>query len=177
MEHLYTNGIYSTGTVRSTRKGLPLIARSNPTMVRGEFKWRSREHTNYVQWKDTKSVHVLSTAYSPTDIVKVNRRQRDGSVDAVNCPMPIMQYTSRMGGVDQFDQLRESYTVSRRSCRWWLRIFYFFLDAALVNSHVLYNSVHPEKPLKQLQFRTAVFRGLAGNFTSRARRARADSNF
>jgi len=82
-------------------------------------------------------------------LAQVNRKQKDGTVTPVNCPVAVAQYTSRMGGVDRFDQRRELYSVSRRSRRWWLRIFYFMLDAALVNAHILYNSVHPGNPMTQ----------------------------
>jgi len=107
----------------------------------------------------------------------VNRTQRDGSAQQVNCPLPVAQYTKGMGGVDRFDQRRELYSVSRRSRRWWLRIFYFILGASLVNAHPLYNSIYPDHPMTQLEFRTRVFRGLVGNYSSRRRRARMDVNF
>ena len=82
-----------------------------------------------------------------------------------------------MGGVDRFDQRRELYSVSRRSRRWWLRIFYFTLDASLVNAYALYNSIHPDDPMTQLEFRSRIFRGLVGNYCSRRRRASVDVNF
>ena len=108
---------------------------------------------------------------------QVNRTQKDGSAQQVNCPLLVAQYTKRMGGVDRFDQQRELYSVSRRSRRWWLRIFYFILDASLVNAHTLYNSIHPHHPMTQLEFRTRVFRGLVGNYCSRRRHASVDVHF
>jgi len=110
-------------------------------------------------------------------LAQVNRKQKDGTVTPVNCPVAVAQYTSRMGGVDRFDQRRELYSVSRRSRRWWLRIFYFMLDAALVNAHILYNSVHPGNPMTQLTFRSRVFRGLVANYSSRKRRPSIEVNF
>lgn len=107
----------------------------------------------------------------------VNIKHTDGSVSQVTCPFPVAQYTNCMGGVDRFDQRRELYSTSRRSRRWWLRIFYFIVDACLVNAHILYNSVRPESPMTQLVFRSRVFRALVGNYTSRKQRASTDVNF
>lgn len=119
MEDLRAKEIYTTATVRPNRKGLPVLAKRRAKMERGEAKFRSRNNTTvYAQWMDTKHVHVLLTAFSATDVVQVNRRQKDGTLRAVNCPRLIAEYTARMGGVDRFDQKRECYSVSRRSKRW-----------------------------------------------------------
>ena len=110
LEDLYKDGIYSTATVRPNRKDLPVVAHQRTHMDRGEMKWR----TKYVQWQDTKVIHVVSTAYTPTNVEKVNRK-KDGSVVQIPCPKPVKQYTARMGGVDRFDQKRGYYSVSHRS--------------------------------------------------------------
>lgn len=72
MEQLYSRGIYATATVRANRRDLPVMAHSRPTLERGEFKWRSRNNTAYVIWRDTKDVHVMTTAFAPSDTVQVN---------------------------------------------------------------------------------------------------------
>jgi hypothetical protein len=71
-----------------------------------------------------------------------------------------------MGGVDRFDRNKSLYSVSRKSKKWWIRIFYFVVD-----SFVLYSSVHPEKSVQLMEFRTILFRGLVRGFTSRHRRS------
>jgi len=170
LENLYKDGIYSTATVRPNRKDLPVVAHRPTGMDRGEMKWRTKEHTGYVQWQDMMVVHVLSTAYSPTNTVEVNRKLKDGSVLKIPCPKPVQQYTARMGGVDRFDQKRGYHSVSRRSQRWRLRLLYFLLDASIVNAHILHTSVHPDDSLSQLQFRVDLFRGLVSNYSSKVRR-------
>ena len=157
LQELQKNQIYATATVRSNRLELPVIARKPARMERGQFKWRSRDNVSYVQWMDTKHVHVISTAFSPTDTSDVNRRQKDGTLSTVTCPSSVIQYTARMGGVDRFDERRSHYSVSRRSRKWWLRIFYFLLDSCIVNAYVLYTAVHPEIELSMLKFREKLF--------------------
>ena len=50
---------------------------------------------------------------------------------------------SYMGGVDLSDQMRKAYTCSRKSrTRWYMRLFWFFVDLAVVNAYIL-ESVSP----------------------------------
>ena len=68
---------------------------------------------------DSKVVHVVSTAYTSTNVEKVNRKLKDGSVVQIPRPKPVKQYTARMGCVDRFEQKRGYYSVIPRSRRWW----------------------------------------------------------
>ena len=52
-------------------------------------------------------------------------------------PNIIHHYNETKGGTDSFDQLCHSYTVTRRTNRWPMRIFYGMLDQAAVNSPIL----------------------------------------
>lgn len=169
MPDLYTNNIYSTGTVKSNRKGLPEEAQQNNKMERGEFIWKVKDVVGFVQWMDTKQVNVLSTAFHPSTVTTVSHTQKDGKKADIPCPVAISEYTKRMGGVDRFDQKRLSYTVGRRSRRWWLRIFYFFIDAALTNTFILFLSIPRTKnrKLSHLNFQVAVGNQLIGKFCSR----------
>jgi len=171
MEELYAAGMYATGTVRTTRIQLPLLARQKTQLAKGQHKWRSKDNTAYVVWQDSKPVHILSTAFDPTVVTNVKRTQKDGTTALVSCPEVVHQYTARMGGVDRFDERRGRYNVSKRSRKWWMRIFYFLVDSAIANSLVLYNSVHPGSPMTMLMFRRDLFRCLTNNYTSRHRKS------
>jgi len=171
LETLFANGILATATVRSHCTDLPALARSKNDLQRGQSKWRTRQNTGYFQWRDTKIVHVISTAFKPYEYAPVRRTQKDGSRSEVQCPLPVAQYTRRMGGVDRFDQKRSCFSVSRRSFKWWTRIFYFLLDSAVVNAHILFNSCRIDGKMSQFEFRATLSRELMGNFCSRRRRA------
>ena len=43
-----------------------------------------------------------------------------------------------MGFVDQFDGLMSLYEVDHKSKKWWHRIFFHFLDAAVINNYILH---------------------------------------
>lgn len=77
----------------------------------------------------------------------------------------------RNGGADRFDRHRALYSVSQKSKKWWLRIFYSILDAAAVNAFNLYAAVHPDPSPRLLQFRVQLFRGLVRGFCSWQRRS------
>lgn len=171
IQDLLSNNIYATGTIRSNRRQLPSLATVKEKMNKGESKWLTRDKVAYVKWMDTKPVHVVSTAFSPDTIDQARRKQKDGTTLTVNCPKPILEYSKRMGGVDRFDRNRSLYTVSRKSKKWWVRIFYFAVDTVIVNSFILYTSVHPETSMTLLEFRTSLFRSLVRGFTSRQRRS------
>ena len=176
METLYSRNIYATATVRTNRKGLPLLAK-NKKMKKGLFKWRVKDHVGFVQWQDTKLVNVLSTAYFPNVDLDVMRTQKDGSWMSIKCPQPVAQYTRRMGGVDRFDQKRSFYEVGRKSKRWWLRIFYFLLDSAIVNAFILRNIFHKQAPVKIIDLKRMLAQELCGTFCSRKRPSSHFSNF
>ena len=53
-------------------------------------------------------------------------------------PPSIADYNKNMNSVDKFDQLMSSYNIDRRSKKWWHRIFFYFLDAAVLNAYISY---------------------------------------
>jgi hypothetical protein len=64
-----------------------------------------------------------------------------------------------MNYVDKYDQLLSSYKIDRRSKKWWHRIFFYLIDAAVVNSYCIYQLL--ELPyLSSKDFRRAVIDGL-----------------
>lgn len=128
MPDLCHKNIYSTGTVKCNRVGLPEEAKQDNKMERGEFIWRVKDDVGFVQWMDAKQVNVLSTAFHPSTVTKTTRTQKDGKKMEIPCPVVITEYSKRMGGVDRFDQKRITYTVGRRSKRWWLRIFFLLVQ-------------------------------------------------
>ena len=59
-------------------------------------------------------------------------------------------YNQFMGGVDRSDELLSYYGFSHRTVR---RVVFHLLDMAIVNSYVLYSSVHTGRRLTHEQFR------------------------
>lgn len=187
LQYLYDNGIHSTATSRNDRVGLPVLVKK-PTvpnadeimkrqneklkkLKRGEYKWRTRNNVGFIRWKDTKLVTVMSTAFHPKETTSCLRTQKDGTKKSFTCPVAVSEYTKRMGGVDRFDQKKAVYELGRKSKKWWKRLFYFLLDVAITNSHILYaNNSRVHNPMSQKAFRLALARGLINNTTFRKRK-------
>ena len=68
-----------------------------------------------VHWKDTKDVLLMSNC----------RKQKDGTVKEVACPVPIAFYKKYMGGADHADQMIGLYDLDRKSRKWWRKIFVY----------------------------------------------------
>lgn len=137
MKHLYDNQIYACATIRSDRKYLPTLEDAK-NMKRGDFDYSVSEgNVIYYRWMDNKVVHLISTFHQPEKVSTVKRKLKDGSKVDVTCPQVLKDYNQNMNNVDVFDQLKSSYAIDRRSKKWWHRIFWHFLDAALVNSYIL----------------------------------------
>jgi len=76
---------------------------------------------------ENQSILLLSSLHSDGEINK-----------AENKPEIVLHYNETIGASDIFDQLCDEYTVSRRTPRWSVRIFYGMLDQAAANGFVLY---------------------------------------
>ena len=98
MEKLLADEIYATGTVRFNRKDLPVIAREQVNLGKGNYEARGKQNTANVRWKDTKDVHIITTAFDPTSSGTVNRTQKDCSILQISCPVVVYEYTKRING-------------------------------------------------------------------------------
>ena len=135
-------GIYVTGTVRANRKNMPVL-KHDKEMKRGEYDWFFSNHLSAIKWMDNKSVILLSNYFNPKKTQQIERRVK-GSKDKVKvtCLSVIQEYNQFMGGVDLSDQMKVTYEVDRRSkFRFFCRVFFDFLDIAVVNSKIVYNKI------------------------------------
>lgn len=92
------------------------------------------------QWKDNHNINITSNFHHPEETCKVNRRLSSGTKVGVSCPKVIADYNQWMGGVDRLDQKRNTYVADRCSKKWWHRMFYYLLDAAVMNAFLQYCS-------------------------------------
>lgn len=142
MNNLQEKKIYACGTVNSTRKYLPKFI-PDKQMKRGQFDFSvSDKGLLAVKWKDKRSVHLLSNYHKPNDVSYVKRKNRDGSSEDIPCPQVLIDYNRYMNSVDKFDQNKSTYEIDRKSHKWWHRIFFYFVDASVVNAFVLHKKIN-----------------------------------
>ena len=153
MEYLKENGVNATGTVRLNRKALPIDMKKD--LDRGECDHCvSKDGLTIFKWQDNKPVFVLSNSHG-TDISSVKRTQRDGSKLEFPCPTAIVDYNKFMGGVDKADMLCAVQGLSRKSKKWWHRIFFGITDRTVVNAQITYSKLE-RTPISVLDFRRAI---------------------
>ena len=114
-----------TGTLRKNKREVPpemKVASKSPP----DSKFCHTDDLTLISYtpKKNKIVLLLSSYMHTTDIIN-------------NKPKIIHHYNGTKGGTDCFDQLCHSYTVTRRTNRWPMRVFYGMLDQAVVNSRIL----------------------------------------
>jgi hypothetical protein len=97
LSKLLEDSTYACGTIRTNRKQYPTeISDEVKRFDRGQSTFRQCGNIVATAWKDNKVVNVVSTLASPTDITSVNRRQKDGTRVAVECPLCVALYNQYM---------------------------------------------------------------------------------
>lgn len=94
--------------------------------------------------------------HDPEYMTQVDRKNKKGEKVVFKCPRAIADYNAYLGGVDHFDHIQSTYSIIKKSRKWWMKLFYFFLDSVFVNSFILYDFTTKEmgqKPITNLQFR------------------------
>ena len=88
-----------------------------------------------VQWTPRK---ILKTQQKPRERRKEFKnylKELQGA--ALRIPNPIAEYNSRMRGADVHAQLQSYYSTHHSLFRVWWPLFFFIIDAAIVNAWVL----------------------------------------
>lgn len=120
MQDLYDDGIFAVGTVRAQRRGLPDNLKNKKKMKPEQHTFQVKKNVVAIQWQDKKLTNLLTTAHDPRETITVQKKQKDGTKNDTSCPKAVVDYTKYMRGVDRFDQMKEYYSVSRRSKKWWM---------------------------------------------------------
>lgn len=149
--------ILACGTVRKDRKDLPKVQTADKNFSHGDSEYRtSCTGVVWLKWADKKIVQFLSNNHDPSTLSKCTRKQKDGSLKELSCPIMVKDYNKYMGCVDKADMLKSCYEISRKSKKWWHRIFWHFVDVTLVNSFIIYNLLSKNNSLLLKNFRLAV---------------------
>jgi hypothetical protein len=161
LDELLVRGIRSCGTVRKDRLGLPPTYKTvDREMNQGEMKCWQRGELGALVWKDRRAVYLLTTHKSPADISYLNR---SGSSVQTAVPTAVLDYNKYKCGVDTIDQMRESYSIGRKSKRWWPNLVWWLIDMCILNAYSLYNQQQQVK-IRQLQFREQLMQQLVERY-------------
>ena len=134
---LLEKNVYLTGTVMKNRQGLPLSSKQRLKMQHLETRaWVKNEEVVFLMWQDKRQVFMLSTCFG-AETEDIERRAK-GGIETIEKPTMIVSYTKFMGAVDRADHYMSSYAFTRKSLKWWRKMFLWLLEVAIVNSYILY---------------------------------------
>ena len=132
---LAKQGIGAMGTVNTNRKGFAteLVQKGGR---RGDWTWLRAGNLFAVRWYDSNQNYFISNFhYQEQDTVQ--RRNKTGAKENVNCTKLVADYSKYMNGVDKCDQ-NTVLDKSRKQYRWHMRVFLKAIEWAVWNSYCLY---------------------------------------
>jgi hypothetical protein len=112
------------------------------------IRWASYGFLCYIAWFDKRAVHMLTNCYS-TVAESDNERStvlhwltENGEKVQTEIPRPpaVRNYTLYMGAVDMFDQYCSYVQIELQSRKFWHPLFWFIIEASLINAWLLYKS-------------------------------------
>ena len=156
---LAKKGILSLGTARRNR--IPNCKLPTDKEIKKDARGTSYKFVGEIDgidisslvWKDNKAVTLLSTFAGklPLDTIKRFDKATRTTID-ISCPFIIKEYNRHMGGVDLLDAVMARHKIILKSKKWYMRLFYHFIDMALANSWILHKRIAKEKDLTQITF-------------------------
>ena len=102
----------------------------NEKLKKGEFSFRGNENMLAIRYQDKKEIYMLSTMHK-ADTVNVRRRNRRKD-NIIQKPKVIDDYNQKMGGVDKNDAIIGNYSCIRKSCKWYVKIFFHCPEEAII---------------------------------------------
>ncbi|XP_068203998.1 piggyBac transposable element-derived protein 4-like [Palaemon carinicauda] len=129
---LHNCGMTLVGTVKANKKEIPQEMKETRTRMVGSSAFLFVNDITLVSYcKDTsrtkkKLVYLLSSMHTQPTIMPNGK------------PEIICFYNETKGGVDAFDQMCAIYSVSRKTSRWPMSIFYGMINSCVINSWIIY---------------------------------------
>ena len=125
---LSAKNTFCCGTIRQDRGRFPENLKK-AKLQRGESVFISVNDLLAVHWKDKRDVFLVSTIHG-NQIEEVLHR---GEEAPITKPRMITQYNCFMNGVDRCDQYLASYSIQRKTTKWWKKLFLRFVGLCIMN--------------------------------------------
>lgn len=170
-EELLCKDVLLTGTVMTNRKKMP--GELKKKMKKGDVAaYRHGDEYMVLAWQDKRQVTMLSSAHN-CSMRQVTRTQAGGQTVVVEKPFIICDYTENMGAVDRADHYCASYAFTRKSVKWWRKLFFWIIEVAVVNSFLLMRQTYAAQGLKMhrhLRYRRNLIEQLVGSQRSQTKK-------
>lgn len=143
---------YCTGTLRVDRKNNPAEV-MKAKLKKGENKSMFSNYVHVGKWRDKRDVHYISTEFGNQMGIFKNRRGVE-----TEKPAAIIGYNANMSGIDRQDQMMSYYPCSRKTIRWYKKLFLHVLQMGLINSFYLHKKYSTQNPKGLYEFRLDIIR-------------------
>ena len=151
-EKLCKNETDAIGTLRQNRKGVPAEIKQ-AKLKKGEHVSAYKDKLMIMKWKDKKDICLMSTTH---DARMVSRSVRSQDLTK---PKVVLDYNSKMGGVDLSDAYLVSYRSTRkRMKKYYQKHFRHFIDICCLNSYLLY--VKTGGKMKRMDFQLKLIENM-----------------
>jgi len=128
-------GYGATGVLKKNRKYLPKDI--NTKIELGDIISFTRGNILCFNWMDRKPVLMLTNCHS-NKLCKVTKQYNTNFIKERSVPEAILNYNQYAHGVDRADQLMSYYKFKNKTIKVWKRVFFFLLEASIINSWILY---------------------------------------
>ena len=123
------------GTTRTTF-GFPR-ALIDETLDAGEWRWMmTADGLLAAYWSDVGFVKLMSNFHKPDEGLVYRRMTGQADRVARTAPEVGVGYNGGMGGTDLNDWMRGLYTAARIGKKWWKCLFFWVMDASMINAFV-----------------------------------------
>lgn len=159
-QYLYGKTTGAVGTCKPDRQNM---AKFPQKMETGEYRSQKTPFLTAEKWVDKKPVLMLSTVHHDVQLVATNKINRLTN-EPIKKPKSVIDYNQNMGLIDKADMQMSFNDSARKSTKWYKKLFFHFLDLAVLNSYIIYKIKTGKKP--QLgEFRLNLIRQLLQEFT------------
>ena len=142
--------------------------KADKQIKRGEHDWLACDTISATKWMNSRSMIILSNYRNPSVAQQINRRVK-GSKEKVKVSRStfIREHNMYTGGVDLCDQMNISYDVDRRNkVRFYLRVFFDFMDISVVNSKNVYGKIQSTAAMSSMDFLFSLACSMIGTFSN-----------
>ncbi len=163
---LQEKGIYACGTIHPSRVGVTEEMRGHIEQLKNEKAiYYTDDKLLLCIWRTHKGklVYILSSLLDTT-MQDSERYSLEGKrTIPIKRPSILEAYNENMRGVDYFDRHIRYYSFLHGSKKWYLKIAYYFLEVAVLNSYVIYQKdCRKEKCLSRKQYFIDIIHFLLG---------------
>ncbi|KAG8180635.1 hypothetical protein JTE90_018253 [Oedothorax gibbosus] len=129
------------GTVKKNRQDMPQNIKPKK---KSEMNALWSKALMSVCWKDKRDVYVLSSMHKPTNAT-LDVSEEVKKLGIIN------SYNKNMGFVDLSDRMANPYGFSRKTMKWPKKLFFHFVNIAVLNAYIWFKMKRKIKREKQHQ--------------------------